>query len=293
MMDRRSFVGALGSAIAVLPLGSACGGGDSGAAADSEADAPGSATSARPIGVQLYTVRNELQRDFEGTLTRVAEIGYREVELAGFFDRSAEDVRRALDAAGLVAPSGHYSYQQFSESLEATLADARAVGNQYVVLAWIEEAQRTRFGYQRLAELSNRVGEAARQAGMRFAYHNHEFEFEQVDGVVAYDLLLGETDPENVLLELDLFWIRKGGADPLAYFNRWPGRFHMVHAKDMDGSPEQVMTEVGSGVIDFAEIASHASHAGIRHWFVEHDNPASPFDSIRQSYEALTRVLAS
>lgn len=286
-MDRRRFVEALGGTLATLPfapLGAAC-------ASDSSAAADVTGQTSRPVGVQLYTVRSEMERDFEGTLARVAEIGYREVEFAGYFDRSPREVRRALDDAGLVAPAAHVQLDPTGDDWPSVLEAANVVGHQYVVVPWIPEEQRTLSGYQRIAERFQRAGEQARRAGIRFGYHNHDFEFEPVDDLIPYDILLDQTDPSAVEFELDLYWIEKAGADSFAYFERWPGRFPLVHVKDMDETPEQGMTEVGSGTIDFAKVVGSAEQAGIRHWFVEHDHAASPFDSIRESYEAMTQLL--
>lgn len=300
-MDRRRFVGTVGGALAAWPLGAACGAepgtqprGTPEVAASSAASGaaqPAAEAQGRAIGLQLYTVRRQLAEDFEGTLARVAEIGYREVEFAGYQGRAPAEVRRILDANGLIAPSAHVDFAALGENREATLAAARDIGHRYLAIASIPQRDRNADGYRRVAEQFNRFGEALAAAGLQFAYHNHDFEFAQIDGAPAYDLLLNETDPRLVQLELDLYWITKGGGDALAYFARWPGRFPMVHAKDMDRTPERGMTEVGSGIIPFDSIAARAEQAGIRHWFVEHDNPAVPMDSIRRSYEGLRAVV--
>ncbi|HYJ80167.1 MAG TPA: sugar phosphate isomerase/epimerase [Longimicrobiaceae bacterium] len=275
-MHRRAFLSALAGAAA-------------GAAALRRA-AAAVAREGRPIGVQLYTVRELLARDFEGTLARVAEIGYREVEFAGYFSRSPAQVRRALGGAGLDAPGAHVDLDAIGEGWERTLAAAAEMGHRYLIVPWIPEVQRTPAGYRRLAERFNRAGEQARRAGIRFGFHNHDYDFAPVGGEVPYDVLLAETDPELVVQELDLFWIAAGGGDPLEYFARFPGRFHLVHLKDMDATPQRRMTDVGQGAIDFARILAHARQAGIRHYFVEHDSPASPLASIRASYEFVRRL---
>lgn len=301
-MDRRRFVGTVGGALAAWPLGAACGAEPgtqprdtpelAASAGASGAAQPAAEAQGRPIGLQLYTVRRQLAEDFEGTLARVAEIGYREVEFAGYQGRAPAEVRRILDANGLVAPSAHVDFAALGENREATLAAARDIGHRYLAIASIPQRDRNADGYRRVAEQFNRFGERASAAGLEFAYHNHDFEFVALDGgTLGYDLLLTETDPRLVKLELDLYWVTRGGGDPLAYFARWPGRYPMVHAKDMDGTPERGMTEVGSGIIPFDAIAARAEQAGIRHWFVEHDNPAAPLESIRRSFEGLRRVL--
>lgn len=243
------------------------------------------------IGLQLYTVRGEMARDFEGTLARVAEIGYREVEFAGYFNREPKAVRAALDAVGLSAPSAHISFENLGDPWRKALDDAQVIGHGYLVVPWIPEDQRrTLDGYRRVGDLFNRAGEAARKAGVQLAYHNHNFEFPPMEGRVPYDVLLESTDRRLVQLELDLYWIRSAGSNPLAYFARWPGRFTLVHVKDMDDTPQHGMVDVGSGVIDFKRIFAQREQAGIRHFLVEHDNPGSPFDSIRASFDYLRRL---
>ena len=241
------------------------------------------------IGLQLYTVRHQMEKDFEGTIARVAATGYREVEFAGYFGRSPRDVRALLDRHGLSAPSSHVSLapEQWRGALDA----APIVGHRYLVIAWIPpEERRTLDDYKRAAERLSRAATEARAAGLQFAYHNHDFEFAPLDGRLPYDVLLAETDPKLVQLEVDLYWIVKGGQDPLAYFARWPGRFPMVHVKDSAGPPDHRMVEVGAGKIDFKKIFAQRDQAGIQHFFVEHDEPADPFASIRASYEYLKHL---
>ncbi len=241
------------------------------------------------IGLQLYTVRHQMEKDLEGTIARVAATGYREVEFAGYFGKSPRDVRALLDHHGLASPSSHVSLapDQWRAALEA----APVVGHRYLVIAWIPaEERRTLDDYKRWAERLNRAATEAKAAGLEFAYHNHDFEFAPLDGKLPYDVLLAETDPKLVQLEMDLYWIVKAGQDPLAYFARWPGRFPMVHVKDSAGPPDHKMTAVGAGKIDFRKIFAQSDQAGIRHYFVEHDNPDDPFASIRASYDYLQRL---
>ncbi len=242
------------------------------------------------IGLQLYTVRGEMERGVDATLARVAEVGYQEVEFAEYFGHEPKAVRAALDVVGLSAPSAHVPFESLGDPWRKALDDAQVVGHRYLVVPWIPEDRRSLDGYRRVAELFNRSGEEARKAGVQFGYHNHNFEFPLVEGHVPYDVLLEATDPQLVQFELDLYWITAAGSDPLAYFARYPGRFAMVHVKDMDGTPQHGMKDVGSGVIDFKGIFARRQQAGIRHFFVEHDNPASPFDSIRASFDYLRHL---
>ncbi len=241
------------------------------------------------IGLQLYTVRRAMQADVEATLARVAATGYTEVEFAGYFGKSPGEVRAILDRHGLAAPAAHVSMA--ADQWRAALDAAPVIGHRYLVVAWIPAEQRqTLDAYKRMAQDFNRLAAEARAAGLQFAYHNHDFEFVPLEGRLPFDVLLAETDPTLVQLEMDLYWITKGGQDPLAYFARYPGRFPMVHVKDSAGAPEHRMVDVGAGTIDFRKIFARRKQAGIRHFFVEHDEPADAFASIRASYEYLKRL---
>jgi sugar phosphate isomerase/epimerase len=253
--------------------------------------AAGSARGARltRIGLQLYTVRREMQNDLEGTLARVAEIGFREVELAGLFGRSPSGFRSALDGNGLRAPSMHVDLPEIQKDFEKTVESGLALGVNYVVCAWLAPEDRKSLDqYRKHAATFNRAGEDAKEAGLEFGFHCHDFEFVPIEGVVPYDLLLKETDPALVRMEMDLYWVAKAGVDPLRYFRDHPGRFPLVHVKDMDPSPEKGFTEVGKGVIDFKRIFAQSNLAGIRHYFVEQDETKGPaIESARESYRHL------
>lgn len=238
------------------------------------------------IGVQLYTVRSLLARDFDGTLARIAKIGYTEVEFAGYYDRKPADLRKQLDGLGLAAPSAHIGLDALGANWTRTLDDAEILGHDYLVVAWLDEKDRSSLDALRATIAKfNSAGEEAQKRGIGFAYHNHDFEFKKIDDRMPYDVLLAECDPDNVLLEMDLYWITKGGQDPVAYFDKYPGRFPMVHVKDMgaDGG----MVDVGKGHIDWARIFSKHDDAGIQHYFVEHDEPADPMATVAESYRYL------
>ena len=243
------------------------------------------------IGVQLYTVRRDLARDFEGTLKSIADIGYRELEFAGYHDRSPSEVRAIISRLGLAAPSSHVPIEAFRSNADKAIADAKEVGHSYLVVPWLNPAERrTLDDYRRVAEDLNRAGEKVRAAGMQLGYHNHDFELAPLEGSVPLDLLIERTDPKLVVLELDLYWVTKGGADPMTYFSRQPGRTHLVHVKDSAGAPEHRMVDVGAGTIDFAAIFARREQAGIRHAFVEHDDPPNALATLRASYEHLARL---
>jgi sugar phosphate isomerase/epimerase len=241
------------------------------------------------IGVQLYTVRSEMTRSVETTLDRVAAIGYQEVEFAGYFGRTPEQIRAALSAAGLVAPASHVPWERLESGWSETLDEAARAGHDTVIVAFLPaERRRTIADYRAWAARFNDAGRVARAAGLRYAYHNHDFEFSSLEGTVPYDILLADTDPDLVAFELDLFWIARGGRDALAYVTRHPGRFQLVHVKDMDDQGR--MVDVGAGRLDFAAIFARSAEAGLRHNFVEHDEPADPFTSIQASYDYLRRL---
>ena len=289
MPDRREFLRRLGAALALGTL-PRCADASNSEPSPPPPPRPGEEGQGPGLGIQLYTLRGILPHDFDGTLARLAEIGYREVEFAGYHGREPAAVRSALARAGLAAPSAHVPIEALENDWPRTLEAARTIGHQWLVVAWVPEELRPDLdGWRRVAERFNHAAAAAREAGLGFAYHNHDFEFVPLEGRTPYDVLLEETDPELVRLELDLYWITKGGRDPLDYFARYPGRFPLVHVKDMgeDGG----MVDVGEGTIDFARIIARREEAGIRHWFVEHDVPADPMRTARVSYENLRRLM--
>ncbi len=289
-MDRRTFLGAI-SAAAILRHNFAW-------AMDEHR--------IKNLGVQLYTVRDVLKEDFDGTLAKLAAIGYREVELGDIVDKPPRVVRDALVRHGLVAPSTHVSYKNLGENWPQVIEDGKIIGHSYIVNPWIDEEVRNQpDGWKRAAETFNRAGDISKKAGIQFAYHNHWLEFIPTsDGKFPYDILLEQCDPDLVKMQMDLCWITVGGQDPLKYFARYPGRFPMVHVKDLKRVPDLAsvrggrfagadmteITEVGSGVIDWKRILSHSEQAGIKHYFVEHDNPRKPMESVRTSYEYLERL---
>ena len=238
------------------------------------------------IGLQLYTVRDLMKSDFEGTIAQVAKVGYKEVEFAGYFGRTAAQVRKTLDANGLVAPSSHVAIEDLEKDPNAVFDYARTVGHEWVLVAWLDEDRRnTVAALQQVADEFNTIGEKAKAAGLRFAYHNHNPEFTPIEGQLPYDIFLSRTDPTLVQFEMDLYWIVNGGGDPLKYFAKYPGRFPMVHVKDM--TKDRKMVDVGQGSIDWKGIFAHAKQAGIEHYFVEHDDPPTPLADIKVSYKYL------
>jgi hydroxypyruvate isomerase len=278
IVDRRDFLLGSGLALGALTLPRA-------------ARAAPTAEGIGPIGLQLYTVRNDMQSDFPGTLKRVAAIGYQQVEFAGLFGRPAAQVRGILDHLGLSAPSMHLPFEALDQGWDAALEDAHQLGCRYVVIPSIPPAARASIDdYRRVAERFTRGAEAAAKAGIGFAYHNHAVDFAPLERRLPFDVLLDATDPSLVFVELDLYWIERAGQDPYRYFKRWPGRCKLVHVKDSLGAPEHHMTDVGHGIIDWPNLLARARDAGAEYFFVEQDDAKKPLASIAASFSYLKRL---
>jgi len=244
------------------------------------------------IGLQLYTVRSVMTSDPDGTLAAIAAIGYEEVELAGLYGMSAREMKARLDTVGLAATSSHHSVEEVRGSWEATLEAAVALGQRLVVVPALPAAERAGEALRRVADDFNRAGEAARAAGLRFGYHNHDWEMRPgADGVRPIDLLLDRTDPELVDWQMDIFWVVHGGADPMAELDARARRVTSVHVKDRTAAGE--MADVGAGVIDFRPVLARAGELGLLHQYVEHDQPGDPIESVRASYRALRDIVPS
>lgn len=257
------------------------------------------------VGVQLYSVRDQMKADFDGTIAEVASVGYKEVEFAGYFGRTPQQVRAVLDKNGITSPSCHVEYAVLApDKWPAQIESAKTIGQQYIVNPWIpEELRKTDDDWKRAADTFNRAGAESKKAGIQFAYHNHWFEFLPVKGKLPYDTLLKLCDKDLVKMEMDLCWISVAGADPIKYFDEYPGRFPLVHVKDIKKMPPisagggqnfgdslKDMTSVGSGIIDWKRIFAQSDKAGIKHYIVEHDKADDPFDSITKSYQYLSKL---
>ncbi len=241
------------------------------------------------IGIQLYTVREQMAEDSAGTLAALAEIGYDEVEFAGLHGHSPADVRAMLDDTGLDAPSGHVSLDLMRNQAEETIEGAQVIGMDYLALGWLApEERKTLSQYRSHAELCNRFGEQCKAAGIQFAWHNHEFEFEMLDGKRPMDLLLAETDADLMKVELDFYWIAYASADPFDFFDRYAGRIPLCHVKDM--AADRSMTDVGAGTIEFAKIFASSEQAGLKHYFVERDDSPDPLASAAASFAAISTI---
>lgn len=255
------------------------------------------------VGVQLYTVRDLMKDDFDGTIAKVAQIGYKEVEFAGYFGRTGKQVRAVLDKNGLAAPSTHVQYDELDEKFPSVIETSKEIGLSYIICPWIpEELRKSPDIWKQASEKFNKCGEQSKKAGMQFGYHNHWFEFMPVNGKLPYDQLLADCDPHLVKMEMDLCWITVAGGDPIKYFEKYPGRFPLVHVKDVKTMPKVTtgggqnfgdsvdLTSVGDGVIDWKKIFAHSQQAGIKHYIVEHDRPKDPIASITASYNYLSKL---
>lgn len=239
-------------------------------------------------GAQLYTARKLMAEDVPGTLAAIAALGYTEFEFAGYFGEKPVEIRKMLDGLGASAPSAHLSAEAFMRDFPRALDAASAIGHRYLVLPWWAEADRSLEGYKRLTELLNRSAEAASGHGIKVAYHNHDFEFADVGGVVPFDLLLAETQSNLVCFELDLYWCAVMSCSPRSLFEAHPGRFPLLHLKDRDSRGN--MTDVGAGELDFAAILAHSALAGVEHAYVERDDTDSPLATFRSSIAHLASL---
>jgi len=238
-------------------------------------------------GVQLYTLREEMAADVDRTLAAVAEIGYAEVEFAGLYGLTARQMREKLDAVGLRAASSHHGIEAVRENWEQTLEDAQELGQRLIVVPGLPGDERSRDGLSRIADDFNSGGEMASAAGLRFGYHNHDWEFAAFDdGTVPMDHLLDRTDAEFVDWQMDVFWAVQGGADPFEQLSRRGRRVRSIHVKDR--TPAGDMVAVGDGVIDFARFIPEAERQGLLHAFVEHDRPDDALESVRRSFRHLS-----
>lgn len=259
------------------------------------------------IGVQLYTVRDLMAKDPVDTLSKVSKIGFNSVEGATytgtqrFYGMEPAIFKKALNDNGLKMFSSHYALGESTPNTKGTMVnewqkavdDAATVGLKYMVCAYLGDSERGTLDHYKLtADKLNKAGEVAKKAGIQVCYHNHNFEFEAQDGKYPYDVLLNSTDAGLVKMEMDLYWMFRAKQDPIAYFDKHPGRFPLWHVKDMDNSPKQFFTEVGNGVIPFKNIFAHAKKAGLQYFFNEQDQtPGNPLDSITKSYQYIKQNL--
>ena len=305
MSDRRTFLRQLGATIgagAAVPallraqpaLGdAACAGGVGGGVADDSARGVLRRDRIETLGVQQYTVRELMKADFEGTLAKVAQAGYGEMEFWNYFGRTPAQVRDALKGVGLTAPAMHFGLDDLKPANLPRLLDAaHTIGHEWLVVAWLgNDVRRSANGYKSVADVMLKAAEMAKAAKVRVAYHNHDFEWTPLPGgMVGYDVLLEQTRGSTVAFEMDLCWITKAGRDPIAYWLKWPERFPLVHVKDAVFAPAFAMKDVGAGTMNWRALFKEHAQAGIEHYFVEHDDPADPIASITASAKFLKQL---
>lgn len=295
-LNRRAFLGVAGAVAGAGVVARAAAGADASAGVAARTDSVlGPPERPERIGIQLYTVRSLMADDVARTLGALAEIGYQEVEFAGYFGHAPRTLAEWLRNAGLEAPAVHVAMDDLrDDGLDAALETAHALGHRWLVLPWLPTEQRTPDGYRAAADSLNAAGVSASRSGVRVAYHNHAFEFEPIGGPggnpggpTGYDLLLERLDPSVVDMEIDFHWSEAGGVDSLRLLREHPGRFPLCHLKGR--AADGRMTDVGAGAIDWDAIFALSDRAGLRHYFVEHDQPADPLASALSSYRFLTR----
>jgi len=284
-MDRRNLL-KLGSA-STLGLLAACNGYKAASSAT-----PSLAKSTQPfannLGVQLYTFRELYKTDYKAVLKILADAGYKDLEFAGYAEHDPREIKAYMDDLGLVSRSSHIQLKDMRENFGQVMETAKLMGQEYLVIPWLAPEARTIDNYKSIAELMNKHGEVAKKADLNVAYHNHDFEFDTIDGQVPYDILLAETDPDLTTMEIDFFWSHKAGIDPLELFKKAPGRFFGSHVKDSNAAGQ--MVPVGSGVIDFQTIFDNAELAGMTKFYVEDDTATDPKASVIESIRYLSTL---
>ncbi len=242
------------------------------------------------IGLQLYTVRSALAKDLEGTIAAVAAAGITELEFAGYYNKSPVWWRELLKQHGLTAPSTHEALPATDSGWPAILDRANSMGHDIVIVPFVGNSYRgSRDNWLKLSERLDIGALKAKAAGLQFAYHNHDFEFAPVDGTTGYEILTSQTDKALMKLELDMYWAVKAGHDPLAIMTQHSGRVICCHVKDASAAPERTMLDVGAGTIDFKTLLAKGRTLGLKHWFIEHDQPTNPLASVKASAAAMLR----
>jgi sugar phosphate isomerase/epimerase len=245
-----------------------------------------------PVGLQMYTVRDDAAKDFAGTAKTVAEIGYAGVELAGYAGLTATEVKKILDDNGLSVFGGHVGYDQIANNTAQVVDEFTAFGAKYIAVPWIGNEWRGSLAdYKKLGGILNELGETLKASGITLCYHNHDFEFNKFGGeVYGFDALFAAADPTNLQVEMDTFWVKKAGEDPVAYITKYAGRLPLVHLKDM--TPEGEFAPIGEGTIDYIALCGAAEKAGTKYFIVEQDSCKThpPLESVRISFETLKKL---
>lgn len=244
-----------------------------------------------PIALQLYTVRDETAKDFKGTLRRVAQMGYVGVEFAGTGGLSAQEMKELLEETRLKPAGSHVGLGPLETELDAVVAFQKAIDNRFVGVPALPAEMRNPAGFRQAAATMNRIGAELKKAGLVLYYHNHNFEFDRIEGKRGIDILLKETDPDLVKFQCDVYWAYYAGEDPAAFIRAHAGRFPLIHLKDMAVSGDQrTFTEVGEGVLDFQAIFAASEAQGVEWYIVEQDVCARPsLESARISLQNLKK----
>lgn len=257
------------------------------------------------VGLQLYSLRDIIKNDIKGIIKKVATIGYKEVETYGysvkngFWGLTAKEFSILLKENGLTSPSGHFGMDNFmagknSDELKSYIEAANLLGSDYVTVPFIgAEIRKTADDYKRVALKLNEAAILCKAAGLKLAYHNHDFEFKAFNDTTGFDILLKETDKKLVDFELDLYWAVRSGIDPIALFKANPNRFKMWHVKDMDKVNQNLNAEIGQGAINFKDIFKGAKQADVKHYFIEHEHNYKPDElgSIKESFRYVNDLL--
>ena len=277
MQTRRDFLknsGALAMGAMIFPTGS------------------GYADKVKNPGIQLYTFRKEMLADAMGTLKQLAELGIKQIESAGsakgyYYGFTPKEMKDNCKSLGMTLRSGHI---HLDDKLEQTIHDAATAEQEYLICSSMPSKGQTVDNYKKVADAFNKAGEQCKKHNIKFGYHNHEYEFESENGKVLYDVLLEETDPALVCMELDLGWVVVPGKDPLAYFNKYPGRFPLWHLKDMD-LVKKHSTEFGKGGLNIQKMFDHAKESGLQYYFIEQEEYTStPLESMRENMAYLKKI---
>lgn len=245
-----------------------------------------------PIGLQLFTLRELLAKDFVGTLEKVAALGYDGVEFAGYGNLEASEMKKVLDDLGLVAAGAHVPLDMLENELSAVIDYNLEIGNKFVSCPWVaEERRQSASDWKKLAESLNRIGEETKRNGIQLCYHNHAFEFEKFDSKYALDILYEHTDPELVKAELDIYWISRGGENPAEYIRKYANRVPLVHLKDVADDEAKSFAEVGEGTLDLASVFAASESSGAQWYIVEQDVcKRPPLESIKISINNLRQM---
>ncbi len=242
------------------------------------------------IGLQLYTVRSALSKDVEGTIAAVAAAGITELEFAGYYNKSPAWWSELLKQHKLTAPATHEALPATDDGWPAIFDRAKGMGHEIVIVPFVGNNYRgARDNWLKLSERLNTGAQKAKAVGLQFAYHNHDFEFAPVGDTTGYEILTSNTDASLVKLELDMYWAVKAGRDPLDIMTTHKGRVICCHVKDASAAPERRMLDVGAGTIDFKMLLDKGRKLGLKHWFIEHDQPADALASIQASAAAMLK----